>query len=444
MAIAAFPAILGNIIQQNYLTKKFEQALRSELAYRSVAQKVKVAVRNGQTFTDTRAGLLSTATTPLLPGTNTNFDSGLVPDNYATEQYTLSINRYGKTLDLDMTADEVGIASQFVQNATVLGENARRTLDELARNALFAPYMGGNTRVTVTLGSAVPTVKVDDIRGFQTVVVNGVQTSTSIANPITVTIGANPYQIGTVTADTVNVSTAAIAGGISGTLTTVSGNILVADGTAGMTVKSATAPSIIYTNGKANTSALVATDTLTMKSFIQAKAALEINAVPKIDGFYNCYLDPISSSQLFQDPDFKQIFQGTATEQAAYRAGELQSPFLGLRFIPTTEAFVQPSPSVAGMNIRRPIVVGADALVEGTFAGQNPSVPGDGPTYVTMVDDIRMVVRAPMNRMGDIIAQTWGWIGGYVAPTDLTTNPNTIPTATNAAFKRACIIEHAG
>ena len=74
-----------------------------------------------------------------------------------------------------MVTNRVGIASQFLQNAYVNGEQAARSLDELARNALFNSYFGGNTRVRVTLASAGPAVSVDDIRGFQNMFANGVQ-----------------------------------------------------------------------------------------------------------------------------------------------------------------------------------------------------------------------------------------------------------------------------
>ena len=43
-----------------------------------------------------------------------------------------------------------------------------------------------------------------------------------------------------------------------------------------------------------------------------------------------------------------------------------------------------------------------------------------------------------------IVAQSWYWIGGFCAPTDTTTNPTTVPTATNAAYKRAVMVEHFG
>ena len=69
-------------------------------------------------------------------------------------------------------------------------------------------------------------------------------------------------------------------------------------------------------------------------------------------------------------------------------------------------------------------------------------VPKD--SIVSVVDDVAMVTREPIDRLQQIIAQSWYWIGGFCAPSDTTTNPTTVPTATNAAFKRAVMVEHIG
>ena len=57
---------------------------------------------------------------------------------------------------------------------------------------------------------------------------------------------------------------------------------------------------------------------------------------------------------------------------------------------------------------------------------------------------LAMVTREPIDRLQQIIAQSWYWIGGYCAPSDVTTTSATVPTATNAAYKRAVIVEHFG
>src|ERR1700722_15487118 len=253
MGIQNFPTVLQPIIQQGFLEREFEQALVSRLGYRACADREEIAVGIGETLTKTRAGLKPTVTIPLAPATNTNLDNGLTPGNWGVEQYTITINHYAATADLNMVTSRVGIASQFLQNAYTNGEQAARSLDELARNALFSAYFGGNTRVTVTLGSAGTSVSVDDLRGFQVTFVNGVQQTVGVSNPLRASIGANTYFVVGVTPDANNGSTT--WGGISGVLT-LSGSVSVSDGTAGNTVLSATASSIMRPSSRGNTSQL--------------------------------------------------------------------------------------------------------------------------------------------------------------------------------------------
>ena len=440
MGIQNFPLSLQPIIQQGFLEREFEHALTSRLGYRAIADRESFAVGIGETLTKTRAGLKPSVTIPLLPSTNTNLDNGLSPTTWGVEQYTITINHYASTSDLNMVTSRVGIQGQFLLNAYTNGEQAARSLDELARNALFAPYFGGNTRIRTTLAAAGNTVTVDDIRGFQTVFINGIQTAVGNSPGLTVTIGADSYTLIGATADTTNVSTT--PGGISGTLT-FSTAVTVSDGTAGNAVQSATASVIIRPNQRTTTSALAATDTLTMSNLLDAVAKLRMNAVPDVEGVYNCYLDPVSARQLFADQDFQRLFQGATSANQVFKRGMIND-FLGLRFIPTTEAYVQPHPTLPGAVIRRPIICGKGALIEGDFAGMAADDVAPKDSIIAMVDGVAMVTREPIDRLQQIIAQSWYWIGGFCAPSDTTTNPTIIPTATNASFKRAVMIEHVG
>ncbi len=440
MGIQNFPAGLQAIIQQGFLEREFQFALQSRLGYRACADREQFSVGIGETLTKTRAGLRPSVTTPLAPASNTNLDNGLTPTGFNVEQYTITINHYAATSDLNIVTSRVGIADQFLLNAAINGEQAARSLDELARNALFAAYFGGNSRVRSTLAASVPAIAVDDIRGFSNVFVNGVQVPVGGTNSLAVTVGANVYTLVGVTADAVNVSTA--PGGVSGVLT-FSGSVSVADGTAGNTVAAATAPAVMRPNGRSNTSQIVAGDTLTMGTLLNAVAQLRLNAVPEIDGAFNCYLDPVSARQLFADNDFRQLFLGATSANQVFKRG-MVNDFLGLRFVPTTEAYVQPHPSVAGAVVRRPIICGQGALIEGDFAGMAAEDVRPADSIVDVIDDVAMVTREPIDRLQQIIAQSWYWIGGFCTPSDVTTNPTTIATATNAAFKRAVMIEHMG
>jgi hypothetical protein len=440
MGIQNFPAALQPIIQQGFLEREFETALKSRLGYRLIADREEFSVGIGETLTKTRAGLKPSVTVPLAASTNTNLDNGLTSTNWGVEQYTISLNFYAATQDLNMVTSRVGIASLFLQNAATNGEQAARSLDELARNALFAPYFGGNTRVITTLGSAGASVEVDDVRGFQTAFSSGVQQTVSATYPLAVTVGSNLYTVVGVTPDATNVSTA--PNGISGQLL-FSGNVTVADGTVGNAVQAATASSIVRPASRNTTAALQATDTLSMGNLLDAVALLRRNAVPLVDGVYNCYLDPVSARQLFSDPDFKQLFQGATSSNPVFRQG-MVSDFLGLRFITTTEAYVQNHPSISNLFVRRPIVCGQGALIEGDFAGMAADDVAPKDSLVNVIDNVAMVTREPIDRLQQIIAQSWYWIGGFCAPSDTTTTPTTVPTATNANYKRAVMIEHIG
>jgi hypothetical protein len=442
VALSNFPAALQPIIQQGFLQREFQDGLQSLLGFRQIARREMFPNAIGETITKTRPGLKAPTTTPLTPASNTNLDNGLSPSTWTMEQYSLGIAMYGDTIDLNMVTNRVGIVEQFLQNAKANGIQAAQSVDRLARNALFNSYLGGNTRVRTTLGAPAPTFSVDDVRGFQFVLVNGVLVPVSGTNTVQVTVGSNIYTLTGVAVDGTNVSTA--PSGISGTLT-FSGNVTVADATALNTVTAynagtGIAPFILRPNGRGNTSQIVGTDLLTMGAVLDAVAYLRSNAVPTVDGMYNLYLDPVSARQFFADPDFKLLFQGATTASKEFRMGRVVE-LVDVRVIPTTEAYVQ---TLGAVKVRRPILCGADALVEGDFAGMGASdVAGDN-AVIDIVDDIVHVTREPLDRLQQIIAQSWYWIGGFVAPSDQTVNTNIVPTASASYFKRSVVVEHAG
>ena len=435
MAISNFPAALQSIIQQGFLEREFREPLVSKLGYRNIADREEFAIGIGESITKTRTGLKAAATTPLAPSTNTNLDNGLVNQGWGVEQYSLTLNQFGSTTDLNMVTSRVGIVGQFLKNAQVNGEQAARTLDELARDALFAVYLGGNTRVTAGTGTA---LNVDDVRGFMTTFASGIIVPVGSGANLTVTVGAGVYTVASYTVDVVSTSTAPV--GKSGVLTfttAVSGS----DATVGNAVVASIAPKVIRPSGRLSTAALTATDTLTMASLLDAVAQMDMNAVPRIDGAFNCYLDPISVRELFADQDFQRLFQGATNSNAVFKNGVV-SDMLGLRFIRTTEAYVRPHPSIVGASVHRPIIAGEGALIEGDFAGMGATDVGRGDAIVSIEDGVCTVTREPLDRLQQIIAQSWYWIGGFCAPSDTTASPLTISTASNAAYKRATVIEH--
>ena len=455
MPIQNFPSQLQPIIQQGFLAREFQDGLQSRLSFRSIADREIFPNRIGETVTKTRKGLKAPVTSPMSPTGNTNFDNGMTPSSWTVEQYTLTINQYGDTIDLNMVTEGVGIASQFLANARTNGVQAMQSLDRIARNALFGGasggvggYLGGNTRVNTALTSAGKTIYVDDIRGFQNIMNSyGQVVPLPSTSGMTVTVGSNAYTLVASSVDTLNVSTA--PNGISGSLTFTT-NIATTDGALFSPVVAATAPLVLRPNGRLTTAALTAPvgsygsssyvpgDTLGIQTVLSAVAALRMNNVPTVDGSYNCYLDDQQMLGLFRDSDFKYLYRG-AYGTETYQSGSIVE-LLGVRFVPTTEAPQQISLGAGA--IHRAIVCGKGALIEGNYADAgHQDIPDAEQSLMEKVDNVVMVTREPLDRLKQIIAQSWYWIGGYALPTDATASTTIIPTATNSYLKRGVVIE---
>ena len=452
MAINNLPASIQSVIQLNYLERAFEEALRAKLGFRSIADREPFMAGIGETITKTRTGLLPAVTTALSPAANTDITSGLTAQNYPVEQYSLAINQYAGNMQLNLATAQVAIADLYLRNGVTLAEQAFRSVDTLAQKTLYNTYLGGNTRVTATLGAPAATIAVDDIRGFQyTWNSAGQVVPISVSNPVNVTVGADVYSLTGSTADGTNVSTA--PGGISGTLTFAT-NVTVSDGTLGNAVVSAVAPYVVRPsttsgNTMASTTAGISSANdlnagrLTMQMILDAKSEMGSNGVMPVDdsGMYHLYLNPRQAKGLFADQEFQLLFRGTEFKSEEYRRG-IVADILGVQMIETN---LNPVQALSGVGtIQRAMLVGQGALVEGTFtntayAAAEKADDDDG--MITVVDGIAHVTREPLDALKQVVTQSWSYIGGFAVPSDITTNPNTIPSASNSAFKRGIMLE---
>jgi hypothetical protein len=460
MTFGAFPAQLVNAIQQNFLERAFIEPLYNVLAYRVIADKEVFSGRIGDTITKTRMGLMIPNITPLNTSTNTGLDNGLTsPQQYSDEQYILGINQYPQVAPpINLIDDETTIASFAMANAERLGIAQATCLDRLARAALFNAYMSGNSAITV--GASSVTQNVDDVRGFQTVVVNGNVVAVSVSNPLAVYVNGVANTVTGFSVDVINLSTAALTGGMSGTVTLSSS----VSSSAGWAIVGQFAPLVIRPNGRLTTGALISSDLLNMQTIFSAVNVLRNNAVPKIDGAFNIYLNSTSMTELYQDSEFQLLQRGTSTRDPNYENAWVMGEFLDMRFIMTTETYVQPAATDASystaVTVQRPLVVGKGALVEGIFtkgldAIRNMTASlGVGrmeafPSVVNVLGEqflyegFYYYLRPPLDQLAQIITQTSNYIGGFTVPTDVTTTSAIIPTASNAYYKRAVIIETA-
>ncbi len=450
MALNNLPASLQSAIQTGFLEHQFGLPLRAKLGFRAIADREAFTANIGETITKTRTGLLPAISTPMSPAANSDITSGLTPQNYGVEQYVLSVAQYGANMQINIVTQRVAIADFYLRNAYALGEQAFRSVDTIAQLAVFNAYMGGNTRVKTTLGAPAVTIAVDDIRGFMTTVNSAGQPVTvSVANPVNVVVGSDVYSLTGYTADGVNVSTA--PSGISGTLT-FSANVTVADATAGNPVVSAVAPVVIRpsasaTNVQAATTAAISAASdinngkLTMGMILEAKATMSANGVPPVDatGMYNLYLDPLQATGLYSDPAFQYFFRGQVTSEE-YRRGVI-AEMLGVHL---QETNLNPVQTLSGVGtVRRAVLCGQGALVEGEFTSDaySEATGTDDEDMISVIDGIAHVTREPLDALKQVVTQTWSYIGGFVAPTDITTTSATMPTANSSALKRAIVLE---
>lgn len=444
--IITLPAALQATVQQGYLEAEFRDGLTSAPAYSLGAVPEPMPVNKGETLTKTRHGKKAAATTPISASTvNSNLDNGLTPSSFSMEQYVVAPQLYGDTQDINMLQIRAGLKNHAMVVAKVSGEQAWMTRERLARNALFNAYMGGNTRVTAAASPTTTTCTVDDVRGFEKVLVNGVPTAVSGSSPLSVVETGTTGQTLSVTGvarDVTNVSSAAVTGGWSGTLTFATATAP----TANDVLVAANAPAVFRAGGRTSTRTLTSSDLLTMGIVEDVVAYLRDQGTPgDEEGLFTCILDNTSGRQLFGDSEFQNLYRGLA------KSGDIQKGVLtvlqGIRFMYTTSAPVQASGGGVSVKVRRPIIYGGESMVRSDFTGLEDFVQDMNPVGIhelRIVDGVCYALRPALDRFGMNVGLSWYTIVDYICPTDLTATSSIIPTAGSSLYKRAAVIEHFG
>ena len=449
--------------QLNQLQQAWMAGLVPKLVFRRAAEKQRIQAHQGQTLTITLPGLMTPATGPVDLSNLNNIDNGLTNIYGAAEQVTLNMQLYANTTQVPATASSMSTGDYFKYSANALAIAMGTTLDNQARGTLWDAYMGGSTAVTTTLSTPGTTIAVDDVRGFQFVIPTsgsnkGVRLPVSVSNPLSIQIWNGSawvsYSVTGYTVDSTNVSKAAAAGGISGTLTT-SANVTVAAGTAGNAVRSNFGALIVRPSNARSTGEISSSGYLTLQMLRNATVALESNNVEKIGRTYDCYVTPEGLFQLQQDTEFQSYFRG-AYESDAFTMG-IVNEAMGLRIIVTTQCPTQVGTlASATQKIARATVVGRHALFEGIYvdedfqqetpyiaraAGKRVHMP-IAATQAGMLPGGVFVIRSPIdNLLMNTQFSSYG-ILAWASRTDALTTSAQIPTATAAYFKRAAIIEH--
>lgn len=414
---STLPAAIQAIMQNGILDRTFRDALIPSFLFPAIADSEPWQGNLGDTKTFTRKGLIAPTTTPLagadIAGAST----------YTVEQWSVTMDQYGISVDTNMLQSAMTLASKFLADVQTLGINAGQSLNRIARLKMYNAYMGGRTWCTAGATSDT-TIAVQEVAGFTRVLVNGVPTPVSGANPLNVTIN-----------------------GVANTVTGVSvqsgpGNLTL--GTArvdvlGDPVIAANAPVSIRATG--NTAFdLTTSNVATLANFRAAVVRLRKMNVPTDGGYYTAHIPPDTEAELFNDSDFKQALQGRV-DSPVWRDLSI-GRFAGIDWVRNNETPTVTSNS--GATVFRPIVVGAGAVVAAPFEGIGSLLAGTGVEDVPsirMIDaapttQVALIVRPPQDRLQQVISTSWAYTGDFGVPSDS-------GTGDAALFKRAVVVEHA-
>lgn len=458
--IVGIPAAVVDLVQKGLLQRAFHDGLYPALQYRAEAQFEEWEGNTGVEIFESRPGLLPAITDALVPGADPN------PQDVAYEQWATTISQYSGAMDTNMPASTVAASNLFLRNIKTLGLQAGMSINRMARDALFKSYLSGQTVLIAATAAIDTTIRVASLNGFRDVIIPGL-----IVRPQSVSPAAPlPIQLGPTGATTANV-----VGAIPDSATDPDGPgtlILAAAVGAIVPLRSAVvsfyAPTVIRASGGRSVDNIGPGDTLVLQQIINAAGTLrDANVPPHDDGFYHAHISGMSNTQLFADPVFQRLNQ-SLPDHVTYKEGFIGT-ISGVMFFMNTESpkstnsgtlVATASSGVyakgigaettngAGVNIGRVLITGKAALYERGLdeakyvseAGINGKigefdVVNNG--LQVMTERIRLILRAPQDRLQQKVGAAWSITTGFPVPSDITA-----PTGPQR-FKRALVLEHA-
>lgn len=462
--VLGIPANVVELNQKGLIERAFHDGLYPNLAFRAEAMAEEWPANTGTELFMTRPGLLTPVTKPLKPGVDPT------PVTVPYEQWVARLDQIASAVDTHMPTAVTSNANLFLRNIHQLGLQAGQSVNRVARNAMFAAYISGQTVLIAATATTDSSIRVASLNGFTDVVTSGINVkpqTVSAAFPLQITIGTGASAVTkSVTGFTPDDPTDLLGPGTLSLSATV-GSVFAAR----TAVVSVAAPTVIRASGGASVDAIGPADTLTLQLCINAVAILRSNNVqPHEDGFYHAHLSPLANAQFFADPVFQRLNQ-SLPEHVIYKEGFIGTISQIMFFMNTeapgttntgtriqtgsgtTPAFYSPdvggeTTNNAGVNIGRVIITGKGVvyekyLDEGQFVTEAGltgklgefDVVNNGISVLT--ERIRLYLRAPLDRLGQIVSAAWSISTSFPTPSDVTA-----PTGPQR-YKRAIVIEHA-
>lgn len=460
--VLPIPGLSTNLVQEGLLQRAFQDGLAPSLQFRQEAIVEEVQENTGTEFFMSRPGLLPVVEEPL-PA------MGGDPPVYASvyEQWAVVIQRWAGSRITHMPTSVVSNANLLLRDIHQLGLQAGMSTNRIPRNTFFKAYASGQSNMTIAGIAADTVIHVASVNGFSDSVVSGVSVRpvpVSTSFPIQVRIGIGAAAI-TRFVTAVALDNPADVNG-PGTLTL---SVALGVGFAARTpVVSAYAPVVLRAGGGESVDAITAGDIVTLQMFINSTNYLRSHNVrPHDDGFYHAYISPACNSQLFADNVVQRL--NTALPQGVQYAEGFIGTIAGLMFFMNTElpnARNTGTQTATGVNATYGRSIGAETVNEGGVAVGRALVTGKGALYELGLDEknyvseagitgkigefsitnggiyvpverVRLVLRAPIDALQDIVTASWSMTAGWACPTDA--------TATTGAqrYKRAVTVEYA-
>ncbi len=454
--VIGVPAAVLSLQQEGLLERAFHDGLYPAMLYRGEAQFEEWDANTGSEIFMSRPGLLAPSVKPLIGDPS--------PKVLSYEQWSARLERYGDTIDTHIPTSTVANGNLFLRNINQLGLQAGQSVNRLPRNALFQAYLSGQT-VTIASGASGDTsIRVASLNGFTDVIVRGTNVRpalVSVSTPLPVTIAGVTGSRNVIGYNADNPDD------LNGPGTLYLDASLGASVAARAAVVSAAAPRVLRAGGGASVDALSSSDTLTMSSLIQAVNILRKNNVPPHeDGTYHVHFPTDGNSQILGDDAFQRL--NTSLPDHTYYRDAFVGAFAGCTGYLNTEApdysnsgdrtstgtnayysqeIGAETTNESGINVGRTIVTGRGCIYERgldesqyvTEAGITGkvgefSVINNGIEVQT--ERVRLILRAPLNRLQDVVAATWSITTSFPVPSDITSGGA-------QRFKRAVVIEHA-
>lgn len=444
-----FNSSIAATIQSNTLQRVYRDALYPNLLFRMEAMRELWPIHLGGSASFTRVGLIKPRTRPAQP----NVDP--VGKSYGVEQWTATAQKWNDSIDTNMPTSYLQLANQFMRNIHQLGMQAGQSINRVVRDKGYNAYVAGNTVTDASAVSTATTIHVVNLTGFTTNLFGGVQQPVSSTNPIPISIPLIAYT-GVVTASAPDVAGDPIHGGTLTISPALPANL--ASRSSVLTVKRS---QLVYSGGGDSVDAIDASDTFAVRDIRTAIGILRFNNVPAHeDGLYHWHLDPQSEMQVFSDNEFQRLNQ-SLPDYVHYRRFCLgiwgQSVFYRNNEAPNIQT-CDPDPldgnthgfelvNGASVQIRRPICTG-QGWIEEKYLDQSQfisaagvmgkigefAVTNNGVQVIT--EEIRLIMRAPIDKLQENTSTTWQFAGDWPVPTD------ELAPGGGSTFRRAVVVVH--